>query len=73
MKILNWIVLFLTICGTLLNANGSKYGFYFWIVTNFFWTYHNGKKRDWPMAALFLFYIFTSTYGLIHWTLHPVV
>lgn len=62
-----WLILFATVLGSILNANGNIEGFYFWVFTNSYWAIRNLKKGDFAQASLFAFFLLITVYGICAW------
>lgn len=67
-EIITWIVSFLALMGTILNANRNKYGFVLWFCTNLFWVIVDFKSGLYAQSALFFAYTLLAIKGLITWS-----
>lgn len=67
-EIITWIVSFLALMGTILNANMNKYGFILWFVTNLFWMIVDFKSSLYAQSALFLAYTLLAIKGMVTWS-----
>ena len=67
-EVITWIVSFLALTGTILNANRNKNGFYLWLGTNLFWTIVDFKAGLYAQSALFFAYTLLAIKGIVTWT-----
>lgn len=66
-QIITWIVSFLALIGTILNANRNKNGFILWFFTNLFWVIVDFKNGLYAQSALFLAYTVLALKGFFTW------
>jgi len=64
---LTWVIVGLSLIGTLLNVGRRWEGFLFWTVANVAWTVHNVLQQDWPQAALWAVYVLLALAGIFNW------
>lgn len=67
-ELITWIVSFVALTGTILNANRNKSGFYLWLGTNMFWTVIDFRAGLYAQSALFFAYTLLAVKGLWTWT-----
>lgn len=65
METLLLIATFLALVGAYLNANGNKYGFLIWIMTNTVFMWHNFAIGQWQQGLLFMAYLFLALLGFV--------
>ena len=64
----NWIFSGVGLAGTLINAEKSKWGFIFWLVSNLYMTIRFFVIQEYAQSALFLCYFALAIRGLFSWT-----
>jgi hypothetical protein len=57
----------LALCGTWLNANQKRSGFYWWIASNSGWSIYNLIIGQYALAGLFAVYLILAIKGLMTW------
>lgn len=67
-EVITWIISFLALAGTILNANRNKYGFILWFVTNLFWVVVDFQSGLYAQSALFLAYTLLAVKGMVTWS-----
>lgn len=67
-EVITWIISFLALMGTILNANRNKYGFILWFVTNLFWVFVDFQSGLYAQSALFLAYTLLAIKGIVTWS-----
>ena len=66
--IYEWVCVALAIVGAVLNARLNIVGFYFWIASDLGLIYYNCRvTRSYGQALLYLVFLLTCIYGLVHW------
>jgi nicotinamide riboside transporter PnuC len=64
---LMWIVMVISVVGTLLNARQNILCFPIWIATNLVWVAYCVNKGTYAMATLFSVYLVIAVYGWVCW------
>jgi len=64
---LMWLVVALSLFGTILNIKKNRCGFACWIVSNAIWCIYNIYIREYPQATLFFVYFGLSIWGWHRW------
>lgn len=62
-----WIMSAIALAGTILNAEKSRAGFWFWLVSNLFWAVYDFRVGAYAQSALFAVYTLLAVRGLIVW------
>lgn len=61
------IMAFVALYGTYLNANQKKKCFYFWLVTNAFFSLESASAGLYAQSLLFMAYFFLAIKGIYTW------
>ena len=64
----SWILVVLSLIGTVLNIKKSPLGFLFWLISNTFWVVYDGMMGLYSQAFLFFVYDLLAAWGLWEWT-----
>lgn len=64
---LTWLMSAVALAGTVLNAEKVRAGFWFWLVSNLFWTVYDFSIGAYAQGALFAVYTVLAIRGLIVW------
>lgn len=64
---LEWVMSAVALAGTVLNAEKVRAGFWFWLVSNLFWTIYDFQVGAYAQSALFAVYTLLAIRGLIVW------
>jgi len=68
MKLFSWVVVGLALLGALLvtsmDSHVRSVAFGLWVFTNLWWAIHNYRKKDYPLAAQFLFFLILAIFGV---------
>lgn len=67
MCFLSWFMTAIALCGTFLNANQNRAGFYFWLASNLFFCLYNGFIEQYALSVLFGVYFLLAIQGLRKW------
>ena len=67
LNLITWILMFLSLFGTVLNIQKRPACFYVWGVTNLGWMLIDIGAGIYAQAALFAIYLGLSIYGAWHW------
>ena len=66
-----WILTFVALAGTLLNARQDRRGFLLWMVSNTGLCIWNFTTGDFAQMTLFLCYLILAVYGFFSWKNSP--
>lgn len=58
----------IALCGTLMNAEGNKYGFVFWLISNMYMTVRFAVIGEYAQMVLFFVYFLLAIRGLFAWS-----
>lgn len=64
---LTWLMSAAALASTVLNAEKVRAGFWFWLVSNLFWTIYDFQVGAYAQGALFAVYTVLAIRGLIVW------
>jgi len=64
---MSWILTMLALVGAVLNSEGNKKGFYFWVVSNTGFCVYNFCIHEMAMSFLFGIYLLITINGLRKW------
>jgi nicotinamide riboside transporter PnuC len=64
---LMWVVVAVSIVGTVLNARRNIWCFPLWIIANLFWIIYGYNKSAPAMTAMFAVYLGLAIYGWVFW------
>lgn len=67
MASISWVFMVIALYGTYLNSNQNKKGFYFWIVSNIFFSLLNFFNGQYALCLLFFIYFVLAVRGLEKW------
>lgn len=67
-EILSWVMSGIALIGTLLNAERNKWGFIFWLVSNFYLTIKFWYIGELAQSILFAVYTILAIRGIYAWT-----
>jgi len=67
MTIFEWMLVVLTLTGTILNVKKNPLCFVFWILSNLGWIYWDLKLGHIPQAVSFVILTGIAIWGLITW------
>lgn len=68
LEILSWVMSGIALIGTLLNAERNKWGFVFWLVSNFYLTLKFWYIAEYAQSILFAIYTLLAIRGIYKWT-----
>ncbi len=63
----SWILILITLFGTVLAIRRKWYCFIIFTFTNLYWIWYNYKKASWTMMFLFIGYGLLNIYGAYRW------
>lgn len=64
---LEWVMSAVALAGTVLNAEKVRAGFWFWLVSNLFWTIYDFQVGAYAQGTLFAVYTVLAIRGLVVW------
>ena len=64
---MGYIMMLVTLVGTVANAFGKRWSFAVWLATNLYWTIHNGSNGDIPQMLIFAVNAIICIIGLNQW------
>ena len=64
---MGYIMMLVTLVGTIANAFGKRWSFAVWLATNLYWTIHNGANGDIPQMLIFAVNAIICIIGLNQW------
>jgi len=65
---INWIAVFLSIVGIILNANKLTLCWPIWILSNACWLAYSLPKKDWAYVLLWIVFSVFNGYGWYKWS-----
>lgn len=65
--VLSWVMSFVALIGTIINAERNRWGFAFWAVSNAYMTVRFFVIGEYAQSALFFVYLILAFRGLISW------
>ena len=66
-ELIGWAMTAIALIGTYMNVHKIKTCFYFWAVSNAYWSYFNYKRKVYPQALLFAVYFCLALWGIRNW------
>jgi nicotinamide riboside transporter PnuC len=67
MFIIPWLLTGIAMAGAIYNSEGSKKGFYYWIISNTGFAVYNACIGELAMAVLFSLYLLITINGIRTW------
>lgn len=67
-QVLSWIMCAVALTGTIINAERNKYGFAFWVVSNFYMVIRFAVIGEYAQMTLFFVYFLLAIRGIYSWT-----
>lgn len=65
--LLNWIMSFIALIGTIFNAEKNIYGFIFWLISNLYMSIRFCVIGEYAQSMLFLIYFLLAIRGIAVW------
>ena len=66
--ILSWLMSAAALIGTVINAEQNKFGFVFWIVSNFYMVIRFAVIGEYAQMTLFFIYFLLAIRGIYAWS-----
>lgn len=64
---ISWLFTAIALIGTYFNAQMEKKGFYFWLMSNAYFSYINFINEEYAIATLFAVYFILAIEGIRKW------
>lgn len=66
-QFMGWTCVVLALIGTVLNIQKKKMGFGFWMISNFYWFFHNIRINEYAQSILYAVFFSLAVYGYLQW------